>query len=133
MYVMKLQCFVNLKYRDKKYFIEKPVSNLAHHVTICNMAWLLHFLTVGDIFSWLEERAYYCNAVVAHCGLFLSKITKKAHFTSKKGTTPCKIRVFFPKINPIQRSRQYKLHSFHNPSVFICLQKYSHKLNKELP
>ena len=63
-------------YLDKTFYC-LALSNLAHRVTICNMAWLLHFLTVGDIFSWLEERAYYCNAVVAHCGLFFQKSPRK--------------------------------------------------------
>ena len=117
----KLEIYLYASYHDKIFYC-LAVSNLAHRVTICNMAWLLHFWQLGDIFSWLEERAYYCNAVVAHCGLFFQK-SPRNHILLLKKAQP-----LFSKNNPFQRSRQYKLHLFHNPSVYICLQKHSHRL-----
>ena len=70
-------------------------SNLAHRVTICNMAWLLHFLTVGRYFQLAEGTCLQLQRSGGSLWLIFFKNHLESTNTSKKDTTLRKIRVFF--------------------------------------
>ena len=93
LYVMyKITRNIYVSYHDKIFYC-LAVSNLAHRVTICNMAWLLHFLTVGRYFQLAGGTCLLLQRSGGSLWLIVSKITKKVNFTSKNGTAH-----FFQKI-----------------------------------